>query len=604
MKHEKPAPGLKEPSPTKTDHISGEKAQTIPTNLEDSGRTQRGNVKRATPAVAPTENRSRSQTSQLSDPQLMQSQSDSTTGGLPQIEISEETRVLESTQTIVSSQDLVRHNARTRTPDGPRSVNMDTFRNNPQSRAPNFWEPGQQRAGRYESTRTVSRETGFRAPPPTGPRAGSFTGTAISTSTHVTTNRIHQPARSSTGSDTTHGPKGPTMPYGPDRTSVSIPPSANQAITPNIGYPSTILRAEYETDSLQRSAASALSVESDTMTTRRENRSPHDVPRGPSEWRGRSKRDLQDDDPRRLSRNSDTWGIGGESQRQPTRNSEGEIKGRERDVRKGSHKEQGSGETLSHYPPEVARPISRSEQGRLEQNDDQKRGPQTYPENIPLPEVLVRERTQLGHPPSPRPENKRDHKPSRNAKDMIPVNTDPARAEGRGGNRGRVDTAFHAEQQDLSVKVQKPPNNRDEDSVRRMEEQESLSRNRKDEPKESRHGSRDGHHLHPSRRSPNRGQSERGDRRDRGKETERLSGSRRDSRDFGHRERTRSSRETGHRRDGRDRTGGEREADDRRAPRKHDRDNSGDDLDKSGRSGEDRSAPDPVLASKRRRVER
>ena len=531
---------------------------------------------------------------------------------------------------------------RPKTPDGPRNNLEPSQAGLVGSRATNHREIHQTRQLRYDPNRPMNTSNvrptpGFRAPPPTGPRASAMSGMAINTQganaprpSHIgRTIGMNDPIRGTGTSaarpspppneraeQSTSSSAPPTLSMNPERSSILRQASRDvQNDTSKIQRPPTTIEPRLSRSRTSKSELSSSAPQRDPSRTT-------EAPRGPSDWRGRPKRDLQDDDPRRLSRGPDSWADGGEesdrpalsveenprlaSSKQPESTKEASVKARTSRERDGKDSIDGlrtSRETRQDREKSDVAEGRRTKTPISTDTGDRESSSRTRG----LPSVdsqQERARTSTTSESKPVTRNAQETKESgaRQQKENLPV-------ERRSSHREKTDV-ISREQKDLASKEQKPTSHRDEESMRRRDDRDTTSRSRREEPRESRHDRpREGHHGRvSSRRSPSRTRSDRGDK-ERDRETDRRNGSRRESRDIDHREKERPPRESEHRREAheRDRSSRDRESESRRGSRKHERDKSADALDRGTRSGdlgETSTGGDSALPNKRRRVAR
>jgi hypothetical protein len=519
---------------------------------------------------------------------------------------------------------------RPRTPEGPRA-SADTRGNDTSNqKGPVQHDIHPARPSRYEPARAnipSARPTqGFRAPPPTGPRGSVLPGMSPPVPPFSNARPQHlgrnltslEPLRGVLS--TTPAPKRsppherPEQGKGSD-TSGTTPLAVHPDRAAMLGLSNRDAHAE--SNKLQRSAVTAESRSSRVRTSQADvptskldpSVPPSKAPRGPSDWRGRPNRDLQDEDPRRLSRATDNWSHEGNESERPIRVSEEHPKSAQPQGTEEAREVVGSGKER--------RERDREEQGQKEDRraarEARKEGTVVDLRKATRSDIDDRDNTgrnrsstksqhesssALTKSEAARPA---DSSISRGQKEMLS-------AETRSGPREHQDTTSR-EAKDLSARDQKPTSQRQEEPQRRKDDRDAVARSKRDDPKESRHErSRENHHGRSSaRRSPSRSHSDRGDKKERERDSERRNGSRRENRDLDHRERDRPQRESEHRRDARDRdrSGRERDSESRRASRKHERDKSADALDRGGKSGETGDGSvggDSTLPIKRRRV--
>jgi hypothetical protein len=518
---------------------------------------------------------------------------------------------------------------RPRTPEGPRG-NDNSQTNSPNVRGSGSRDMAPPRPMRYDPSRPNNPPSrpvqGFRAPPPTGPRASTVPSMHAPTS-NVTVPRSQVSGRTASTTDSLRASAGASG-------SMSTPPaersdlgSSARTTAPgmNPDRAAMIGLSSHESDALTRSDPShdsrssrnrITSVEGSERNPRGENVHPNDAPRGPSDWKGREKRDIQDEDPRRLSRGPDTWDhFSSESERQgrPSDETGRSVASRSLETQKES--------SISKFRLAHDRDIrerddvnrtslqSRGEQARKDVPDTRR----TRANFTSDRESDVRSLRSSAHgahsdivKAAGTSEGKTDVGIGKENDDYIHNST------GKDTTAKRTPQAVTSSREQKEIpRDGKATNHRaDDDSQRRREERESI-RSRKDESTDSRHDrSKDGHHVRASaRRSPSRSNSDRGEKKDRERESDRRNGSRKEARESDSRDKDRPLRELEHRRDGRDRerSNRDRETESRRGSRKHERDRSAEALDRgirSGEAGQSLITGDSTLPSKRRRVVR
>ena len=529
---------------------------------------------------------------------------------------------------------------RPKTPDGPRNNLESSQAGQLGSRATNHRDVHQNRQLRYDPNRSMNTSNvrpapGFRAPPPTGPRASAMSGMAVNTQ-GANAPRPPHIGRAVGMNDPVRGTSTLTAKPSPpsnERVEQSTLSSAPPTLSMNPERSSMLRHASHdeqnEASKAQRPPATIDPRLSRSRVTQSELNSSApqkdpvhttEAPRGPSDWRGRPKRDLQDDDPRRLSRGPDSWAEGGEesdrparsveehprlaSSKQPERTGEASVKARtsrEKDGKDTSDSLRTSRETRQDREKSNVTDGRRTRTPITGEVGDRESSSQTRGFSS-VDNQQERTRSSTTSESKTVTRNAQDIKESgsRQQKENLPV-------ERRSVHRDKTDVTSR-EQKDLTSKEQKPVSHRDEESMRRRDDRDTTSRGRREDPRESRHDRpREGHHGRvSSRRSPSRTHSDRGDK-ERDRENDRRSGSRRESRDIDHREKERPPRESDHRREvhERERSNRDRESDNRRGSRKHERDKSADALDRGTRSGdlgESSTGMDSALPNKRRRV--
>ena len=228
---------------------------------------------------------------------------------------------------------------RPKTPDGPRNNLESSQAGQLGPRSSNHRDIHQTRQQRYDpnrpmNTSIVRPSTGFRAPPPTGPRASAMSGMAVNTQganalrpPHIgraigmndpirgtsTSSAKSSPPSNDRAEQSTSSSAPPTLSINPERSSMLRHGSRDeQNETSKVQRPSTTIEPRLSRSRTTQSELSNSAPQRDPAHTA-------EAPRGPSDWRGRPKRDLQDDDPRRLSRGLDSWADGGEESDRPAR---------------------------------------------------------------------------------------------------------------------------------------------------------------------------------------------------------------------------------------------------------------------------------------------
>jgi hypothetical protein len=524
--------------------------------------------------------------------------------------------------------------SRPRTPEGPRA-NLDPARDLTSPRGPALRDGQPPRQLRYDSIRSNNGRPapGFRAPPPTGPRASapppiSGPPQSINSSRPQHSGRLVGPVQVAPVSR-------PSPPQ--DRLDQASSSTASAlGMNPERAAMIGITGRDSQTDntSSQRSSGgndpraakshSAVTDSSAAVPSREVNQSS-EVPRGPSEWRGRPKRDLQDEDPRRLSRGPDVWDNNGSSETERPSRSDEKVRStssrqHESPKEAPSTRARSTREREEQDHNDASRSSREQERERSDTSEGRKIRAAAAKPDVNEREVNTRTRmsslnsrseqtrnvatphTRIASSTSAREARETPKETSaRDAKENV-------HAEKKSVHRDRTESSSR-EVKELAPRDQKAVNPRDDEPVKRREDREPPSRSKKEESRELRHDRlRDGHHGRTtgSRRSPSRTLSDRGEKKDRERESERRGASRRETRDTEHREKERPARESEHRRD-RERSNRDRDSDNRRGSRKHDRDKSDDGLDRGTRSGdvgEGSTAGDSALPSKRRRVER
>jgi hypothetical protein len=492
---------------------------------------------------------------------------------------------------------------RPRTPEGPRSVTKDSPRQNVSVSAL-LENPAS--SSRTEMNRsTASREPNrFRVPPPTGPRAASIAASGSSLRTQN---------RSASGSERT-GTVGQGVLNG---SSVGVREKAENPIgsvapipgvrlktnsdrplasTTSHGDASRHANSEHSADS-QSSTWSRLQTQTQPSASRKESMSSVDVPRGPSEKRYHPKRDLQDEDPRRLSRNpawaDDFRAPGGSVHEGESRRSNHSSVDEAPSVRalKGTEEQ-----SQSAVPPSSRE--TRQGQVRTTKRDEI----EPKPGNRARDEEALSTSSDCGE--SLRPVNVTEHLGAK-AEGSDPEGSRQVANGGQDERKiqtlGRAETSIRSEGKSAVNTEERVANNRDP-SPRPKSEREATPR--RDDSKDSRHIARDSHHRRLTHRSPSRTSTDRNDRKERERGSDKGMTLRRENRDLDNKEK--GFRDEGYRRESRDRerSSRDRSQEGRRSSRKHERDRSSDKSGKHGRLGEMSSTEDANLPQKRRRVGR
>lgn len=522
---------------------------------------------------------------------------------------------------------------RPRTPEGPRGNETNQIGSpNVRGSGPRDMPPA--RPMRYEANRlnnpTAGRSgQGFRAQPPTGPRASSGSSMSAQVS-NLNATRSQVAGRTAATSDFLRGQLTPLDPKStppPDRSEiVSATKSTAVGMNPDRAAMMGLASHESEVITLTRSGLTneprtnrnrITSIEGPVRSFNRENLHPNDAPRGPSDRKTSSRRDLQDEDPRRLSRGPETWDhVALDAERQgrvsdetgrsvisklhESGNGLTSTKIRANPEKAGREHDDANRTSLESRSQPAHRDLSAARRTRTPMMGDR----QTEARSLRSPGYGILTSDAKGTTSS---EDKSEIIVSGRAmedsskhiyygKETQPRRTSQAMTDAR--------------EQKETPRDSKDLGHRDEDDSLRRRDREN-SRSKKDEPRDSRHErTRDGHHVRASaRRSPSRTNSDRGEKKERERESERRNGSRREARDSEHHDKDRSLREFEHRRDGRDRErpSRDRETESRRGSRKHERDRSVEMVDRASRSGDavvSSNTGDSLLPSKRRRVGR
>ena len=524
--------------------------------------------------------------------------------------------------------------SRPRTPEGPR-LNVDATPSHlPGQRAPAQRDPQTLKQSRYDTSRAANVNNpraiqGFRAPPPTGPRSAAISG-GLPTSANVNIARQQHPGRTVVAEPLRAVSSFAARPSLPATGKSDSGTPSNPPLPPGTVSDRNLLRPISHRDNQSDSsnpAATSESRRSRTTQSDTNNKSDHaptsDAPRGPTEWRGRQKRDLQDEDPRRLSRGPE--------------NSVDESETVPRQLRPTDDNTRSA---ISKHSESTKEPVSSTSRGPRDKDDkdvDQssRQSRESRPENEKA-EVSDGRRTRTtarnetndrettgrsrGIPSvsgqSERPKvsityeaksaesgNTREGKESsREQKENMPADRKELHKE--------KPESTSREPKDAASKEQRSTrSHREDDGGRRREERDVSARNQREDTRDSRTDRiRGSHHGRvSSRRSPSRTHSDRGDKKERDRDSERRNGSHRDARETEHRDKDRSSRESEHRRDvrDRDRSSRDKEPENRRGSRKHERDRSADAGDRGTRSGDGvGSSGAGESTNKRRRVVR
>jgi len=483
---------------------------------------------------------------------------------------------------------------RPRTPDGPRSSSDHILQ-------PDLMSPRQLRydANRSNLSPGVRVNAGFRAPPPTGPRSNAVPGMMVPPNINLQ-RQAHIPRPSNFEALR-------TAPTAPSRSLSTVDrPEELKSLSKVI--PITV-------NSDRRKSLRDLAVEqrssnhSDTRPSRSRaaQSDVNEAPKGPSDWRHRSVRDLQDDDPRRLTRGPDSWSGGGFDTEQSYRATEENIQTgpAKADITSSSKARvsQQSEERIMNEPAKTTRdsPTSQERNPLTEGNRPRVNG---GTDNFDS-EFGRRRGDHLARQQSDRisvSESRNDGaKILREEKESLGDRKEMSSLE----RRTSREELFPASR-DSKDKDQRLSSYKNVDLSRRKEDHEISTRSKKDDPRQER--SKEGHHGRIfSRHSPSKSHSDRSEKREREKEGDRRSAPRRESKDAEHHERDRMGRDTDYRRDGRDRDHSvrDRESDGRRGSRKHERERESDAVSQlpSGEVGED-AGGSSLLPNKRRRVGR
>ena len=518
---------------------------------------------------------------------------------------------------------------RPRTPEGPR-VNVDITRSNsPGQRNAAQRDPQSLRHPRYDTNRTATVNSqrsiqGFRAPPPTGPRSAAIS-VSLSTLATVNISRQQQPGRLVGAESQRTGSNPPPRASGPATGKSEV--GVSSTITPIHLSDRNLPRSSSHRDSQSDPTNLAMTSESRRLpTTQSDPNSKTDHIQAsdssrPTDRRGRQNRDIQDEDPRRLSRGSD--------------NTLDESGTAARPVRQVDEMTRSA---LSKHPESTKEPvISTSRVPRdKDEKDYNKSSRQTReprPENEKA-EVGDGRRTRTvrtessetsgrvrGHPPATGQSERAKVSSGYDSKSTETGNTLESRksfpreqketipAERRESHKEKAESSSREPTDSTSKEQRSTRSHREDDSGRRREERDGSTRTLREDTRDSRNDrTRASHHGRvSSRRSPSKTHSDRGDKKERDRDGERRNGNHRDPRETEHREKERSSRESEHRRDARDRdrSSREKEQESRRGSRKHERDRSADTVDRGTRSGDGVDSSGQVeSANKRRRVVR
>lgn len=498
---------------------------------------------------------------------------------------------------------------RSRTPEGPKSNTVDSLRNDPTRRkSPTIREASQGRIARADPSRTsgphASRDTStFRAPPPTGPRA-STSATSNASALSLSTVRSHQPGRNPSGGEQSSISSGRLK----TTSSLSLERSERQGsaqtlssssksaaldrlsqISPSDSDGINLPRSAIATDVANRAQLSL----SESAPFKRENLASTEIPRGPSDRRSREKRVNQDEDPRRLSRMSERELATFQLPRTSNRTGDDKGSSSKAESVKTSPRDHSSrvpAEELASRPTR-AHHESRSDQNRVEGTKISKSSTSS---NWDERDSKLKDRSNANGRNLPEDskdavETKGESKEGKDQRESRHVSRESHAPERTVSHRTRTESLPSRNQQTPAAPISDAP-----------------ARTVKDEHRETKHESRDGHRRRTGRSSPTRTRGDRDEKIHRDRGIEKSSDTRRDSREIEIRERDRGSRDDGYRRDSRDRdrSSRDRDADDRRTSRKHDRDRSPDGSGKVAKSGDERSTEDANAPLKRRRMAR
>ena len=522
--------------------------------------------------------------------------------------------------------------SRPRTPEGPRA-NVDATRSkSPGQRAAAQRDAQPLRQSRYDSSRTANvnnpRSTqGFRAPPPTGPRSAAISGGLV-TSTNLNISRPQHPGRPA-------GVEPPRAVGGfAGRLSAAITGKSESITSSNTPLPSgAISDRTLGRPTSNRDNHSDLSNPANASDARRSQNSQSDTIRrseraqtsdalpGPTEGPGRQNRDLQDDDPRRLSR-------GPENLVEVSDSTSRRLRPTDDNTRLAASKASESTKELASITPRISRDNdekdysqvsrqsreSRSETEKIEVGDG-RRTRTTVRTETGDRETSTRSRgitSMTGQSEGAKVSGTRDSRlaesghtregkepASRDQKENVPL-------ERKDLHKEKSELTSREPRDTASKEQRSARSHREDEGGRRREERDASSRIPRDDTRESRNDrARVSHNARElSRRSPSRTHSDRGDKKERDRDSERRNGSHREAEN---RDKERLSRESERRRDvrDRDRTSREKEGESRRGSRKHERDRSADAVDRGTRSGDDvDSSGVGESANKRRRMGR
>lgn len=515
---------------------------------------------------------------------------------------------------------------RPRTPEGPRANVGVTRSDSPAQRNAAQRDPQSLRHLRYDGNRTANVNSprsiqGFRAPPPTGPRSAAISG-GLSTSANVNVSR-QQPGRSvgaesqRTVSNVVPRPSAPAT--GKSEISSSSPTAPT--ILSDRGLPRSNSHRDNQSDSAILPPANESRRPHTTQSD--SNSKPDNLPTNdssrPSDWRGRQRRDIQDEDPRRLSRGPDSTTTEMDNIARPLRQADEpsrpalskQSESMKEPLPSTSRVPRDKDEKDRHQSSRQTRDLrpenekSEVEDGRrtratvrAEPSEASGRSRGNQAANI----QSERAKLSSGHDSKSTESGstlEKNKSSTREQKESIP-------AERKEIPKEKAESISRESKETTSKEQRSSRGHRDDDGGRRREERDGSTRSQREDPRDSRNDRPRASH-HGRRRSPSRTHSDRGDKKERDRESERRNGNHRDSREAEHRDKERSSRESEHRQDARDRdrSSREKEPENRRGSRKHDRDRSADAVDRGTRSGDGADSSGQVDSSnKRRRVVR
>jgi hypothetical protein len=519
---------------------------------------------------------------------------------------------------------------RPRTPEGPRA-NVDITRSNsPGQRNAAQRDPQSLRHPRYDTSRTANVNNqrsiqGFRAPPPTGPRSAAISG-GLSTLATVNISRQQQPGRSIGAESQRTGSNLPPRASGPATGKSEA--GASSTVTPIHLSDRNPSRSSSHRDSQSDPTNLAMTSESRRLPTTQSDPNSKtdriqasDSSRPTTDWRGRQNRDIQVEDPRRLSRGPDNTVDESDTAARPVRQADETTRSAplkhpestkepvvntsrvprdkdERDYNQSSRQtreprpENEKGEVGDGRRTRTARTESSETSGRVRGNPSAT----GQSERAKVSSGYDSKSTETGNTLESRKSFPREQK------ETIP-------AERRESHKEKAESSSREPKDSTSKEQRSTRSHREDDSGRRREERDGSTRTQREDTRDSRNDrTRASHHARvSSRRSPSKTHSDRGDKKERDRDGERRNGNHRDPRETEHHDKERSSRESEHRRDARDRdrSSREKEQESRRGSRKHERDRSADTVDRGTRSGDGVDSSGQVeSANKRRRVVR
>ena len=425
---------------------------------------------------------------------------------------------------------------RVRTPEGPRA-NVDiTASNSPGQRNAAQRDPQSLRHPRYDTSRTANVNTqrsiqGFRAPPPTGPRSAAISGGLSTLATVNISRQQQQQSGRSVGAESQRtGSNLPPRASGPSSGKSEV--GASSSITPIHLSDRNPPRSSSHRDSQSDPTNLAMASESRRLSTTQSDpnkKTDHiqasDSSR-PTDWRGRQNRDIQDEDPRRLSRGPDNTVDESDTVSRPVRQADETTRS-----------------ALLKHPESAKEPVLNTsrvprDKDERDYNQSSRQTREPRPENEKA-EVGDGKRTRTTRTessetsgrmrgnPSATGQSERakvssgnDSKPtetgntleSRKSFPRDPKETIPA--ERRESHKEKAESSSREPKDSTSKEQRSTRSHREDDSGRRREERDGSTRTQREDTRDSRNDrTRPSHHAQvSSRRSPSKTHSDRGDR--------------------------------------------------------------------------------------------